>query len=125
MEATDPAENPTTPCAAPAPAGVVAHTFIYVRGNTSETTLQLYDNKLVSYGSNEPHGSWSYAWHADGMDGWQGAYGKGVFTITFNGNPDHPDRLPREHVFTQLDDTNAYRLKDKDARWSVVIIEKK
>ncbi|MDA8583098.1 hypothetical protein N9L68_02670 [bacterium] len=54
MGATDPAENPTTPCAAPAPAGVVAHTFIYVRGNTSETTLQLYDNKLVSSGSNEP-----------------------------------------------------------------------
>ena len=38
----------------------VAHTFVYVRGNTPETTLQLFHNGQVSYGFNEPHGTWTY-----------------------------------------------------------------
>ena len=47
---------------------------------------------------------------------------KGVFTICFNGNPDN-GKPPRPHVFTQLDDTNAYRLIEQNPARSVVIIE--
>ena len=53
------------------------------------------------------------------MDGWQAVNGKGVFTICFN-----DDLLP-QGVFMQLDDTNAYRLIERNPAWSVVIIEKK
>ena len=121
--------DPTTPCAAPAPevAGSaarrpidpthVAHTFCYVRGNTPETTLQLLHNGQVSHGGNEPHGTWAYEWRA-----WA-TYGKGVFTICFNGNPDSV-KPPREHVFTQLDDTNAFRLVERNPAWTVVLIKK-
>ena len=128
--------DPTTPCAAPAPevAGSVArqpidpthvaHTFCYVRGNTAEATLQLLRNGEVVYGSTAPHGTWTCLWRASGVDGWQAAYGKGVFTICFNGNPDN-GKPPRPHLFTQLDDTNAYRLIERNPAWSVVIIEKK
>ena len=126
MAATD----PTTLCAAPADMHLpidpahVAQTFCYVRGNTPETTLQLLHNGQVSYGSNEPHGAWTYEWRASGVDGWRAAYGKGVFTMCFQGNLTS-DKPPRGHVFTQLDDTNAYRLIEQNPAWSVVIIEKK
>ena len=122
--------DPTTPCAAPADMHRpidpthVAHTFCYVRGNTPEATLQLLHNGQVSYGSNEAHGMWTYEWRASGVDGWRAAYGKGVFAICFNGRPDN-GKPPRPHVFTQLDDTNAYRLIEKNLAWAVVIIERK
>ena len=116
----------STPGAAPAAyidPTHVAHTFCYVRGNQPETTLQLLHNGQVSYASNEPHGTWSYEWRAQGIDGWSALYGKGVYTICFQGNPTS-NKPPREHVFTQVDDTNAYRLIDHNPAWSVVLIEK-
>ena len=58
-------------------------------------------------------------------DGWLACnLRKGVFTICFNRNPDS-DKPPREHVFTQLDDTNAFGLVERNPAWTVVIIEKK
>ena len=47
---------------------------------------------------------------------------KSVFTICFKGNPDS-DKPPKEHVFTQLDDTNAFRLIEQNPAWTVVIIK--
>ncbi len=41
----------------------------------------------------------------------------------FNGNPDS-DKPPREHVFTQVGDTNAFRLIEQNPAWSVVLIKK-
>ena len=58
------------------------------------------------------------------MDGWRAAYGKGVFTVCFKGTMGS-DKPPREHVFTQLDDTNAFRLIERNPAWTVVLIEKK
>ena len=47
-----------------------------------------------------------------------------MFTICFKGNPDS-EKPPREHVFTQLDDTNAFRLFDRNPAWTVVLIKQK
>ena len=114
---------------APAPPGRVidptdvAHTFCYIRGNRPETTLQLLHNGQVSYASNEPHGTWAYEWRAQGIDGWSALYGKGVYTICFQGNP-ASNKPPREHVFTQVGDTDAFRLLEQNPAWSVVLIKK-
>ena len=114
---------------APAPPGRVidptdvAHTFCYIRGNKPETTLQLLHNGQVSYASNEPHGKWAYEWRAQGIEGWGPMFGKGQFFICFNGNPDS-DKPPREHVFTQVGDTDAFRLIEQNPAWSVVLIKK-
>ena len=101
----------------------VAHTFCYIRGNKPETTLQLLHNGQVSYASNEPHGKWAYEWRAQGIEGWGPMCGKDNFFICFNGNPDS-DKPPREHVFTQVGDTNAFRLIEQNPAWSVVLIKK-
>jgi len=133
--------DPTTPCAAPAPevAGSaarqpidpthVAHTFCYIRGNTAEATLQLLRNGQVVYGSIAPQGTCTEELHElkrkkRGADGWEKAYQKHVFTVWFNGHPTN-NRPARDHVFTQVDDTSAYRLIEENPAWCVVIVEKK
>ena len=76
----------------------------------------------------EPHGTWAFGCrpsvHYVPRDGCQAAYGKGVFTICFKGKPDS-EEPPREHVFTQLGDTNAFRLIERSPAWTVVLITKK
>jgi len=88
--------------------------FWYVRHDRDPVLLELVtqerqgtEDRLVSYGGGRLQGSWEYAQNPN------------TFTVNFNCNP---DRDPRPHTFTEIDNTEVYRHVGTRGKWTVCII---
>ena len=63
--------------------------------------------RLVSYADRGLHGSWEHTQNPN------------TFTVNFNADP---DKRPKAHTFTQIDNTNTHRHIGNSAEWTVSII---